>query len=104
MSIITMINDDWASLKWSRTDNPHKGIPNEADAVNATASESNPNQIRSSKFMSHTQEVLGALKLKVVHARGSKRKQKNPVTDRTAFCGSWGGIKPAVLKAYLLGL
>ena len=39
MSIITMINDDWASLKWSRTDNPHKGIPNEADAVNATASE-----------------------------------------------------------------
>ena len=41
MSIITMINDDWASLKWSRTDNPHKGIPNEADAVNATASESN---------------------------------------------------------------
>jgi len=54
--------------------------------------------------MSHTQEVLGALKLKVVHARGSKRKQKNPVTDRTAFCGSWGGIKPAVLKAYLLGL
>ena len=56
------------------------------------------------KFMSHTQEVLGALELKVVHARGSKRKQKNPVTDRTAFCGSWGGIKPAVLKAYLLGL